>query len=100
MEPAIAGLRRSPRRAGAGDELHGVIMPTVGLADAELLALDGALEKLALIKPDHSKLLELRYFAGMTGDEAAVALGLSPATADRMARFAKAWLQVELGAKP
>jgi RNA polymerase sigma factor (TIGR02999 family) len=66
------------------------------LPDAELLALDIVLETLAQSKPDHVKLVELRFFAGMTGDEAASALCISPATADRMWRYAKAWLQVEL----
>ena len=47
-------------------------------------------------KPDHAKLIELRYFAGLSGDEAAAALGVSPATADRRWRFARAWLQIEL----
>lgn len=68
------------------------------LQDDELLALDAALEKLASIKPDHARLVELRYFAGQTGDEAAAALNVSPATADRMWRFARAWLQVEMAA--
>ena len=67
------------------------------LPDSELLALDGALSKLAGLKPDHAKLLELKYFAGMTGDEAAAALGIFPATADRMTRYAKAWLHIEHG---
>lgn len=67
------------------------------LPDGELLALDDALERLAAQKPDHARLVELRYFAGQTGDEAATALGISPATADRMWRYARAWLQVELG---
>ncbi len=66
------------------------------LPDPELLALDEALTKLATIKPDHAKLAELRYFAGMSGDEAAETLGVSPATADRMWRYTKAWLKVEL----
>ncbi|MFN0019049.1 MAG: ECF-type sigma factor [Pirellulaceae bacterium] len=64
--------------------------------DSELLALDEALVKLAADKPEHAKLVELRYFAGLSGDEAAAALGVSPATADRMWRYARAWLQVEL----
>lgn len=68
------------------------------LPDDELLALDAALEKLASIKPDHARLVELRYFAGQTSDEAAAALGVSPATADRMWRFARAWLQMEMTA--
>ena len=66
--------------------------------DGDLLALDGALETLARSRPDHAKLVGLRFFAGMTGDEAAAVLGVSPATADRMFRYAKAWLRVELGA--
>ena len=64
--------------------------------DGELLALDAALVKLAVEKPDHAKLIELRYFAGLSGDEAAAALGVSPATADRRWRFVRAWLQIEL----
>jgi len=66
------------------------------LPDAELLALDDVLGRFAEVKPDHAKLVELRFFAGLTGDEAAATLGVSPATADRMWRYAKAWLQVEL----
>jgi RNA polymerase sigma factor (TIGR02999 family) len=66
------------------------------LPDAQLLALDAALERLAATNPDHAKLVELRFFAGQTGDEAARVLGISPATADRMWRYARAWLQVDL----
>lgn len=69
------------------------------LPDVELLALDAALEKLAAIKPDHARLVELRFFAGQTGDEAAAVLGISPGTADRMWRYAKAWLKVETDAR-
>jgi tRNA A-37 threonylcarbamoyl transferase component Bud32/tetratricopeptide (TPR) repeat protein len=50
------------------------------------------------IKPDHARLVELRFFAGQTGDEAAAALNVSPAAADRMWRFARAWLHVEMTA--
>jgi RNA polymerase sigma factor (TIGR02999 family) len=64
--------------------------------DEHLLAVSEAIEKLAATKPDHAQLIELRYFGGLTGDEAAIALGISPANADRMWRFARAWLQVEL----
>ena len=66
------------------------------LPDAQLLALDDALERFAATKPDHAKLVELRFFAGQTGDEAATVLGVSPATADRMWRYARAWLQVQM----
>ena len=66
------------------------------LPDADLLALDGALENLAKVKPDHAHLVELRFFAGLTGDEAAGAIGVSSATADRMWRYARARLQVDM----
>jgi len=69
------------------------------IPSAKLIALDEALEKLAATKPDHARLIELRYFGGLTGEEAANALSISPATADRMWRYAKAWLQIELANK-
>jgi RNA polymerase sigma factor (TIGR02999 family) len=62
----------------------------------ELLALDEALNKLAAQDPDKAKLVELRYFAGLTGEEAAKVLGISPATADRYWVYARAWLQAEV----
>jgi RNA polymerase sigma factor (TIGR02999 family) len=63
---------------------------------ADLLALDEALTNLAARDPRKAKLVELRYFAGLTLDEAAAALGVSPATADRDWAFARAWLYREL----
>ena len=66
------------------------------LPDEVLLALDEALVKLAATKPDHARLVELRFFAGLTGDKAAETLGVSPPTADRMWRYARAWLQLEI----
>lgn len=84
------------RDAGRSVQLSEVAAPLPG---AELIALDDALEKLAAAKPGHARLIELRYFGGLSGDEAASALNISPATADRMWRYAKAWLQVELDNK-
>jgi RNA polymerase sigma factor (TIGR02999 family) len=84
------------RDGGQRVELPDVAAPP---ADEQLLALDAALERLALVKPDHARLVELRFFAGLTGDEAAAVLGVSPATADRTWRYARAWLQVELSQK-
>ena len=62
----------------------------------ELLALDEALIRLAAKDLRKAKLVELRYFAGLTLDEAAAALDISPATADRDWAFARAWLHREL----
>jgi RNA polymerase sigma factor (TIGR02999 family) len=62
----------------------------------DLLALDDALTRLAGKDARKAKLVELRYFAGLTLDEAAAVLGISPATADRDWAFARAWLHREL----
>lgn len=62
----------------------------------ELIRLDEALNRLAQAKPDHAKLVDLRFFCGMSGDEAAETMGISPSTADRMWRYARAYLKVEM----
>ncbi len=62
----------------------------------ELLDLDAALTKLAQCEPDMAKLVELRYFAGLSVDESAKALGVSPRTVKRNWAFARAWLGREL----
>jgi RNA polymerase sigma factor (sigma-70 family) len=63
------------------------------MPDEELLALDEALEQLAAKDPQKAQLVELRYFAGLTGEEAAQVLGISASTADRHWAYARAWLQ-------
>ena len=62
----------------------------------DLLALDKALEKLAGQDPVKARLVELRYFAGLTGEQAAEVLQISPTTADRHWAYARAWLQAEI----
>jgi RNA polymerase sigma factor (TIGR02999 family) len=64
--------------------------------DHELLALTEALQKFAAQDPLKAQLVELRYFAGLTGDQAAEVLGLSTSTADRYWAYARAWLQAEV----
>jgi len=66
---------------------------------AGILALDAALEKLAKIDGEASRVVELRFFTGATENEAAMAMNLAPATARRRWAFAKAWLQRTLGAE-
>lgn len=63
----------------------------------ELLALDEALTKLAAEDADLAKLVELRYFTGLTIDETAEVLGVSPRTTKRNWAYARAWLQREMG---
>jgi len=58
----------------------------------ELLALDEALEQLADEAPEKAELVKLRYFAGLTEEQAAEALGISRATASRYWTYARAWL--------
>jgi len=62
----------------------------------ELLALDEALAKLEQADPVKAELVKLRFFGGLTGDQAALALGVSPSTADNYWAYARAWLRVEL----
>lgn len=70
----------------------------VGDTGIDILALDAALEKLAELDPQQAKIVELRYFGGMTVEEVAEALEISPATVKRHWTMARAWLHRELSA--
>ena len=67
-----------------------------GLPADDLLALDDALEQLAREDPVKAELVKLRCFAGLSHQEAAAALGISRATADRYWAYAKSWLYCKL----
>jgi RNA polymerase sigma factor (TIGR02999 family) len=64
--------------------------------DDDILALNEVLDQFGGEYPDHAALVKLRYFAGMTADEAAAALEISPSTADRRWAFSRAWLKSTL----
>lgn len=64
--------------------------------DLDLVALDDALQDLARLDPQQSRLVELRYFAGLSIEESGEVLGVSPATVKREWAAAKAWLYREL----
>jgi RNA polymerase sigma factor (TIGR02999 family) len=70
-------------------------------ADQETMlpALDEALERLEQIDPEQARIVELRYFAGLSIEETAEALSLSPATIKRRWSLARAWLFRELSAE-
>lgn len=70
--------------------------PRSSLDPIDLVALDDALERLAALDPEKARLVEFRYFAGLSMPEAAEALGISPATAGRQWAIARAWLRREL----
>jgi RNA polymerase sigma factor (TIGR02999 family) len=65
----------------------------------ELLDLDAALTKLAATEPELARLVELRYFAGLTVEDAAQAMGVSTRTVKRNWAFARAWLGREMNAR-
>jgi RNA polymerase sigma factor (TIGR02999 family) len=70
-------------------------------ADAvDLVALDRALTRLASLDPQQARIVELRYFGGLSVDETAEALGISPATVKRHWTVARAWLLRELEGPP
>ncbi len=65
-------------------------------ADVDLLLLDDALRRLAVFDPQQARIVELRYFGGLTIEEAAEVLKVSPATVVREWTTARAWLRAEL----
>jgi RNA polymerase sigma factor (TIGR02999 family) len=92
-----ARARRAERRGGgefviAIDEALDAEKPE----DLDLLALDLALQGLAQVNRRQSNVVELRYFGGLSVDETAAVLGVSPDTVMRDWRFAKAWLKREM----
>jgi RNA polymerase sigma factor (TIGR02999 family) len=86
--------RKESQKRGGG--LHRVEMEDQDIAienaPDDLLALDAALAKLSNLDPTKAELVKLRFFAGLTLDQAAEALGISRATAIRHWSFARAWL--------
>jgi RNA polymerase sigma factor (sigma-70 family) len=65
-------------------------------ADPDVEALDQALDALAVLEPRQARLVELRYFGGLTIEEAAAELDIAPATAKRDWALARAWLRRRL----
>lgn len=101
MRRILVDRARRRRRLRHGGHLQRAPMPTDvadRLPDAhdDLLALDDALRRLADVDAVKARLVELRYFAGLTGDQAAALLGISPSAADRHWTFTRAWLRREI----
>ena len=67
---------------------------------ADLIALDDALERLSSIDPRKCRIVELRYFVGLSVEETAEILGVSPITVKRDWLVAKAWLRREVSNEP
>jgi RNA polymerase sigma factor (TIGR02999 family) len=90
----IARKRRAERRGGPNPQrvrLDDIDVPTPEPA-RDLIAIDNALEALAVEDLRKARVVELRFFGGLSVDEAAEALGISPRTVDKEWAFARAWL--------
>jgi RNA polymerase sigma factor (TIGR02999 family) len=91
--------RRGRLRHGAGlkrldlAETEIVISPS---DDEEILRLDDAMDRLAAARPQAADLVKLRFFSGLTAEEAAPMVGLSPRNARRLWAFARAWLRRDM----
>jgi len=90
-----ARARGRKKRGGVAVSLEESVLVSPD-REAELLAIDEALTRLADHDERAARVVELHYFGGLTYDEIAEALGVSAATVDRDLRFAKAWLYREL----
>ena len=92
-----ARARAAQKRGGNVDRVtldEGLVADQARTVD--VLAVDEALHKLAAIDAEQARLVELRFFGGLTVEESAAALGVSPATVKRHWAVARAWLQREI----
>ena len=76
-------------------DIDAVELPSL-MPDDELLALDEALDRLAMVDTRAAEVVKLCFFVGLTQEEAARELGISASTAERLWGFARAWLLREL----
>jgi RNA polymerase sigma-70 factor, ECF subfamily len=95
-----ARARNAAKRGGSPKQV--TLNDDVGAAvhrpgDVDIEALDEALTRLAQLDPEQARIVELRYFGGLTIEETADAVGVSPATVKREWAMARAWLKQALG---
>lgn len=102
MRQILVERARARNAAKRGGQWHRITLDdAVARTDAaglDVEALDQALERLAALDAQQARLVELRYFGGLTIEETAGVLGVSPATVKRSWTVAKAWLRKELDA--
>jgi RNA polymerase sigma factor (TIGR02999 family) len=94
-----AVARRSEKRGGgrAPEPLENDAFATVTERPDDFIALDEALQRLATLNERHARIVECRFYGGMSIEETADVLGISPATVKREWALARAWLNRELG---
>ena len=100
MRQILIEAARARAAQKRGGELARVTLDEGLVADesrtVDVLAVDDALHRLAAIDAQQARLVELRFFGGLTVEESAAALGISPATVKRHWAVARAWLQREI----
>jgi RNA polymerase sigma factor (TIGR02999 family) len=99
MRRILVDYARSRHAEKRGGLARKVSLDDVDISDEraiELIALDEALSGLAVIDPRQSQIVELRFFGGLTIEQTAEAIGVSPATIKRELNVAKAWLAREM----
>jgi RNA polymerase sigma factor (TIGR02999 family) len=100
MRRILVDYARTKKRAKRGGSDVRVSFTDVKISekgqDLDVVALDEALERLAEIDEQQSKIVELRFFSGLTVEETAEVLAISPATVKRDWSVAKAWLHREI----
>ena len=89
---------KKSKKAGGGRQRVdlGEVEPAFETPHEDLLSIDEALEKLAVQHPRKAELVKLRFFAGLTNEQAAKALGISPSTADNDWAYARSWLRLAI----
>jgi RNA polymerase sigma factor (TIGR02999 family) len=101
MRRILVNRARDKRRLKRGGDRERIELEDVAIADEsggpDILALDEALDGLAREEPVCAELVKLGFFAGLTQEEAAQALGVTRRTANRYWEFARAWLRQSLG---
>ena len=99
-------IEQARRKSGpeAGGGLHRVEMshvhPEIQKPDLDLLALNEALDRLACEHPRAAELVKLRFFAGLTNEQAATLLGVTARSAYADWAYAKSWLRIQMSDKP
>ncbi len=105
MRRILVERARRKKNLKNGGEYERIALEIVTVIDESessvdhLLAVDEALEKLSRKDRVKAELVKLRYFAGLTGKQAAKVLGISSATADRYWKYARCWLRFEITQK-
>jgi RNA polymerase sigma factor (TIGR02999 family) len=98
----VEHARRRDATKRGGSKARLTLSDVVAVAkepEVDLLAIDQALERLAVIDPQQAKIVELRFFSGLSVEETAAALGISPKSVKRDWSVARVWLRREIGGR-